>query len=694
MKKNFIILTLFMGIAHAINAQWQPTEGINGARIYASIATGSNLLLGTSNGVYLSADNGSNWRSASKGLEDNYFANGATNFYVNSFDVKGSKIYASTGKGIFTTTDNGSNWTFLGLKNFFASRVVISGSNIYVSAQEGIFVSNNEGITWTSITNGLPPTLGGYSLAVEGANLYAASFSGFYTSTNNGTTWAIASNGLSGNYATPILKIGATLYMGTSDDLFSSTDNGLTWTRSRFYQGVFSLTSSGSNIYAGSVNNTVYISNDNGANWDLKGNGIKKGSIYTLNLMGSTLLAGTAGSLYASTNNGDTWKASNKGLSDFPMQAIAPNQTSTLAGSGYGELFASSDNGANWTTINNNLNNLGVYSLDTFGGKFFASVGIDIYQSANNGVNWTLINSGLEAPIVNNSSKSSTFSLAPNATNLFAGNVNGVYLFKPNTNTWTQLPKNVMDEDWQVGKLTINGENMYAAGLTFRVANNVFSTSYGIFQSTNNGNNWRRILTSSNQVGNVVNSGSKILASTYGGGIIVSDNNGNSWTEANNGLTNLKTSNLLKYGNILFTTAYRGGIFYSTNDGNNWRSANDGLPTKIIYKLSVSGNYLLVGTDMGIFRRPLSEFSTVGTKENKEELSYSIFPNPVSNTLTINCSDALIGKNYSIKNILGETIQAAILTDNSTQLSVQNFANGIYFLTLIGTNKMVKFVKE
>jgi hypothetical protein len=691
MQKILLFLALFLSFTHISTAQWQPTEGINGASVFTSVVVGSNTFIGTSNGAYLSSDNGVSWKGVNNGLVDDYYDNGLTNLRLSSLVVNGSKIYAGTGKGVFVSANNGDNWTFLGIKNFNVYRIGFIGSNLIISAQEGIYLSNNEGITWTSIGDGLPITLG-YSFAINGSTIYVASYAGFYTSTNNGATWTLVNNGLSGNFVTDIITKGTKLYMGTSDDVFSSTNNGATWVKSRFNQPVFSLLSNGSTIYAGLKDGAVYTSTDDGANWILKGNGITKSAVNTLAAVGTTVLAGNAQNMYSSTNNGDNWQESSKGLKTITNSAIATNQTTTLAGTEFG-LYSSANNGANWTKLSSNLDNVGIFSLDTLGSQIYASAGSpEIYRTVNNGSTWTPVNAGLEPPIVNNSSLNSTFLLATSGTNIFAGNVNGVYLLKPNSSNWTRFSNNF--DRHRITNLNISNDKLFASAYFFDPSNGDFSIKYAVFMSTDNGANWTKILSSLNIVGTVISVGNKIFASTYTGGIVVSENNGSTWTAINNGLTNLKTSSLLRQGSLLFTNAYRGGIFYSNDNGANWRAANEGLPTKIIYRIKASGNFLLIGTDMGIFRRPLSEFITTGIKENKDNFNCTIFPNPVSNSLTINASDNLVGKKYSIKNILGEIIKADILTNNSTELNVHNLANGIYFLHLIGTNKTVKFVKE
>jgi hypothetical protein len=80
-------------------------------------------------------------------------------------------------------------------------------------------------------------------------------------------------------------------------------------------------------------------------------------------------------------------------------------------------------------------------------------------------------------------------------------------------------------------------------------------------------------------------------------------------------------------------------------------------------------------------------------EQNEADITYMLSPNPVANTLTINCSDALIGKSFEITNILSESFLTHTITDNATELSVHSLPKGIYFLHLVGTSKTIKFVK-
>ena len=77
-------------------------NGISGSGLYLkSIAiSGSNIFAGTSDGVYLSTDNGNNWTAVNNGLSGN-------SLFVESIAISGSNIFAGTYRGgVFISNDN------------------------------------------------------------------------------------------------------------------------------------------------------------------------------------------------------------------------------------------------------------------------------------------------------------------------------------------------------------------------------------------------------------------------------------------------------------------------------------------------------------------------------------------------------------------------------------------------------------
>jgi ligand-binding sensor domain-containing protein len=268
-------------------------------------------------------------------------------------------------------------------------------------------------------------------------------------------------------------------------------------------------------------------------------------------------------------------------------------------------------------------------------------------------------------------------------------NIYTIFPFSGNLNVSTDNGLNFYDlfgqglENTAITKLETNGSNLFAL------------ERKKVFMSVNDGRNWGEILSTSDVVTALVADNSKIIVGTLGGALL-STNNGSSWTEINTGLGNSVISALAISGNKVFAGTTENGIYFTTDNGQNWVQTNTGFVTpldKKIRALIVSGTNIYAGTSIGVWKRSVDNFR-VNSEDLKDKITISILPNPVSNTLTINCSNDLIGKKYAITNILGETIKTDILTNISTQLNVQNLANGIYFLTLIGTNKTLKFVKE
>ena len=74
------------------------------------------------------------------------------------------------------------------------------------------------------------------------------------------------------------------------------------------------------------------------------------------------------------------------------------------------------------------------------------------------------------------------------------------------------------------------------------------------------------------------------LAGTYGGGVFVSINGGESWKPVNMGLSNKNIYSLIVSGTNVFAGT-SDGVFVSSNDGKSWSETNYGLTNKYVYTL-------------------------------------------------------------------------------------------------------------
>jgi len=84
-------------------------------------------------------------------------------------------------------------------------------------------------------------------------------------------------------------------------------------------------------------------------------------------------------------------------------------------------------------------------------------------------------------------------------------------------------------------------------------------------------------------------------------GLFVSENDGETWTEANTGLSSLNVSAFAFRGDKVYAGTRGGGVHVSTDQGNTWTTLNTGLSGESlkITCLVNNGSELLAGTDGG-----------------------------------------------------------------------------------------------
>ncbi len=162
MKHKKLFFKLLLGFFLSIfmftesNAQWIQTSGPYGKTVNFLATSGNNIFAGTSSeGVFLSTDNGSNWTAANAGLTDNN---------INSLAINGNNIFAGIyGGGVFLSTDSDSNWTAVntGLTDNYIFAFAISGNYIFAGTYgDGVWKRSLSEITNVEeIKSNIPSTL-------------------------------------------------------------------------------------------------------------------------------------------------------------------------------------------------------------------------------------------------------------------------------------------------------------------------------------------------------------------------------------------------------------------------------------------------------------------------------------------------------------------------------------------------------
>jgi hypothetical protein len=233
--------------------------------------------------------------------------------------------------------------------------------------------------------------------------------------------------------------------------------------------GVFSLAVSGSNVFAGTNNGGIFLSN-NATSWTEVNSGLTNNSVWSFAVSGQNIFAGTyGGGVFLTTNKGTIWTEVNSGLTGTEIYSFAIAGSNIFTGTDDG-VFLTTNNGSGWTEVNSGLPNSSVRAMAVSGANLFAAVLFSVYLSTNNGTNWTEVNSGLP-------NNRTIYSLAISGSNIFAGtNGGGVYLSTNNGTTWTEINSGLTNN--VVWTLAVTGTNIFAG------------TDDGIFLTTDNGSNW------------------------------------------------------------------------------------------------------------------------------------------------------------------------------------------------------------
>jgi len=342
-------------------------------------------------------------------------------------------------------------------------------------------------------------------------------------------------------------------------------------------------------------------------------------------------------------------------------------------------IFRSPESGTSWTDVGLPPPSgfalvfaLAVTGASTSSPLLFAGVGgahnfdsAGVFLSTNNGISWSSVNNGLT------DSNASISALATIGTNVFAGTDSGVYLTSNNGISWSAV-NNGFIAPWQGGFVLpfIYGFATSEAGSSTPML--FAGTPFGVYRTSNNGTSWDHVITgfpdTTTNIHALAVSGSNLLAGTYADGVFLSTNNGTSWTAANGGTTHIGSSTINSFalsGSNVFA-ASDSGIFLSTNNGESWNSLDTDLNSAtysqaygvFISSLIVVGSDLFAGTDVGIWRRPLSDYGISAVLPvTSIDNTLGSYPNPFSQSTTISFSSRESGvAEVSVVNILGTEV--------------------------------------
>ncbi|MGB9697405.1 MAG: T9SS type A sorting domain-containing protein [Ignavibacteria bacterium] len=225
---------------------------------------------------------------------------------------------------------------------------------------------------------------------------------------------------------------------------------------------VYSLSSAGYILFAGTFNYGLYLSTDNGLNWSPAGTGLYNRIVYALTNFGGYLYAATDLGVWRSSNNGTYWSVTS--INNVSVYSLASNQTRVFCGLHLSGLYYSYG-GTGWYVSSLNATNIRAITVCDTMVLAGSANGTGVYKSVNNGNNWV-------STSLNNKS---VYSLAIDGNRAYAGTGSGIYRSIDSGSSWLQT--------------TVNNELIYSLAI---YGNNVFagSETNGVYFSSNNGVNW------------------------------------------------------------------------------------------------------------------------------------------------------------------------------------------------------------
>jgi len=271
---------------------------------------------------------------------------------------------------------------------------------------------------------------------------------------------------------------GTNLFAGTlREGVFLSTDNGTSWkaVNSGLPKGVIieDLAVSGKDLFAGATQG-IFRSPNGGQNWQKASAGLPRGGVLCLVVSGTNLFAGTYAGVYRSANKGKTWKAANSGLPkyfDYPylINGLAARGSDLFASTGdpldsqTAGVYVSTDNGKNWTRRGLGLMwDSVIMALFVSESDLFIGTDHGILRSEDDGRHWTEAISGM--PVIRDRyqiSQLDVYALESTGAGLFAGTENGVFTSADGGKSWTAVNSG-LPGDTSVRCFAMNVEYLFA----------------------------------------------------------------------------------------------------------------------------------------------------------------------------------------------------------------------------------------
>lgn len=686
---KIITLLMIVVLQQFALSQWEPVNnGLHNSNLTCIAISGKNIVVGSDDWCYISTDDGDSWfhnNTQYQSMKE-----------ISAITANGNDLLSAGYNIVRISTDNGNFWfeTKKSINTGSANipTLLVKDSNIIAGTSRGIYSSTNYGNSWMHSDTGLPDK--GYiyifSLAMNKTTIFAGTIKGVFCSIDNGNTWVQKDSILKGITILSLVTSGNTIFAGTwAEGIFISTDEGISWSQADTVlkkTTVFSLSTNGNIIFAG-TDSGLYTYDNNLKSLTKKNSGLENDSIISFAFKDNKIFAiSSSKKIFRSTDGGNQWIMKKSGLTAIDIERIFSKDNLLITSSmvrwnisGVPEVFYSTNNGDSWDKISANFQSKPVTSIVSDSNYIYISAyGQGIYRSSDNGRSWSKNDTGMTLKSVTNMAYIRKMLMVLDG-------YQGLCFSTDHGISW-----NPFKIKWNGGEISyLNSfRNVFWAGTE---KGGIYSTDYNFDKWYFRGSDIFKT-----SVNSIESTGSCILASSDGSGVIQSTDGCDTWT----------IQHALSFGSYVFAVTGNcifagnmswGEIFLSKDNSISWSKINNGIDFERINTISVHGNYVYVGTlRCGIFRAKLSDFGISEVNDSSSEnFRSSIFPNPATDFIDIILNEQRQAnfENLSICNIFSEIVLSLPVLSNSLiqRIDISKLIPGIYLLKI--GNQIQKFIK-
>ena len=475
-----------------------------------------------------------------------------------------------------------AQWALMdGTRGADITTLLADSDYVYAGSHTGLYRSTDNGRSWKLSVNALV-----YSslecFAKYKHDVYAGTTNGAYRSTDRGLTWSRLTDAFSSWEVDDLVFIRDTLFAATGYDgrVYKSTNFGQSWIQTSYPAGndVGKLLVKDTTIFAiagQQVSDGIYRSKNFGSTWEHADAGITPSHVFAIEQFHNTLIAGVKGSLWRSTDNGDSWDVVDTLLVGGTGHATSfvHNGVSIYAHVSSADINYSMDSGKTWkrrTSLGSNLgkSNTSTLVINTlnYETSMFLGNPAGILLDTMDGLFPS--DSGLNRGVYSIASKNSV---------LYAGAEHGLHTSTNNGGHW----------NWAGGGIQWHRDNklLNSNGVLYSADHEMGYPDY--IHRSFDGVTWEKIQNDlpETECNDLMEHGPYIFV-TNGDGVFRSRDSGNSWQKKNNGLkgglpppfdTIIPARNCWSNGKYLFVCVNVQGLFRSSDDGEHWEEMNTGI---------------------------------------------------------------------------------------------------------------------